>query len=108
MNNIGECWPEQEIFFVWAEKHKDELNRLAHPAILELLDAISRPRIDVLKEIDRLKACIYAVVASLVNKDAGSALTLARVGMYGGNVNNALDCADPERHRRKEKGGGEE
>ena len=44
------------------------------------------------KEIKRLKDCIYAVVASLKNKQYDSALTLARVGMYGGSVLSPLDC----------------
>lgn len=51
------------------------------------------------EECERLKSCIYAVVSALVNGKSDSALLLARVGMYGGNVNNPLDCADPKRHR---------
>lgn len=43
-------------------------------------------------ECGRLKDGIYAIVASLVNKKPESALTLARVAMHGGSVNNPLDC----------------
>jgi len=53
------------------------------------------------KECNRLKACIYAVVSVLVNNRASDALNLARVGMYGGNVNNPLDCQNPKRHHKQ-------
>jgi len=52
-------------------------------------------------ESKRLKDCIYAVVSELVNNRPDSALNLARVGMYGGSVNNPLDCADPKRNYNK-------
>jgi len=54
------------------------------------------------KECERLKRCIYSVVAALVNKNSNTALTLARVGMYGGDINNPLDCNDPKRHLNQE------
>jgi len=44
------------------------------------------------KDCGRLKDGIYAIVASLVNKKPETALTLARVAMHGGSVNNPLDC----------------
>jgi len=50
------------------------------------------------KECERLKEGIYSIVASLVNGEQEVALRLARTVMYGGSVNNALDCADPTRH----------
>jgi hypothetical protein len=53
------------------------------------------------KECERLKASLRAVVAALVNGCYDSALLLARVGMYGGDVKNPLDCADPKRHRNQ-------
>lgn len=52
------------------------------------------------KECDRLKGGVCAVVAALINRRHDSALNLARVVMYGGSVNNALDCADPKRHQQ--------
>jgi len=51
------------------------------------------------KECERLKEGVYSVVAALVNGNVDLALTLARVVMYDGSVNNALDCANPARHR---------
>lgn len=50
------------------------------------------------KECDRLKRSLYAVVSELINNRPDSALNLARVGMYGGDVNNPLDCSDPKRN----------
>lgn len=43
------------------------------------------------KEIERLKAGVYAIVAGLVNKKPCTTLALARTVMYGGSVLSALD-----------------
>lgn len=44
-----------------------------------------------LKECERFKTGIYAIVAALVNKQPDTALVLARTVMHGGSVNNSLD-----------------
>lgn len=45
------------------------------------------------RDNDRMKDGIRAVVAALVNENSANALELARVVMYGGDVNNPLDFA---------------